>query len=165
MAKYKFVYIHVLKKSLFMCLLKDCESAKSWPCVAQCILYCYVIYCHLCRQYNVYVFAEKQKCSPKTLICGVIVIMLASSAVDRGFESRSGETKDYQLVFVAYNAKHAELRRKSKDRLARNQNNLSEWSDISTQWLLLAHLAKGNVSFYHHSVVFRSSITHFVPIR
>ena len=49
--KYEFVYIHVLKKSLFMCLLpKDCESAKSWPCVAQCILYCYVIYCHLCRQ-------------------------------------------------------------------------------------------------------------------
>ena len=47
----EFVYIHVLKKSLFMCLLpKDCESAKSWPCVAQCILYCYVIYCHLCRQ-------------------------------------------------------------------------------------------------------------------
>jgi hypothetical protein len=34
--------------------------------------------------------------------------------------------------------------------LARNQNNVSEWSDISTQWLLLAHLAKGKVSFYHH---------------
>jgi hypothetical protein len=47
----EFVYIHVFKKSLLMCLLpKDCESAKSWPCVAQCILYCYVIYCHLCRQ-------------------------------------------------------------------------------------------------------------------
>jgi hypothetical protein len=25
------------------------------------------------------------------------------------------QNKDYQLVFVAYNAKHAELRRKSKD--------------------------------------------------
>jgi hypothetical protein len=34
MAKYEFA--HVLKKSPFMCLLKDCESAKSWPCVAQC---------------------------------------------------------------------------------------------------------------------------------
>jgi hypothetical protein len=34
--------------------------------------------------------------------------------------------------------------------LVRNQNNVSEWSDISTRWLLLAHLAKGNVSFYHH---------------
>ena len=29
MAKYEFVYIHVLKKALFMRLLKDCESAKS----------------------------------------------------------------------------------------------------------------------------------------
>jgi hypothetical protein len=44
------------------------------------------------------------RCSPKTLIGSVIVIVLASSAVDRGFESRSGQTKDYQLVFVAYNA-------------------------------------------------------------
>ena len=35
--------------------------------------------------------------------------MLASSAVDRGFESRSGQTKKYQLVCVAYNANHAEL--------------------------------------------------------
>jgi hypothetical protein len=33
--------------------------------------------------------------------------VLASSAVDRGLESRSGHTKDYQLVFVVYNAKHA----------------------------------------------------------
>jgi hypothetical protein len=49
-----------------------------------------------------------------------------------------------------FSAKNAALRRKSKDWLARNQNNVSEWSDISTQWLLLAHLAKGNVSFNHH---------------
>jgi hypothetical protein len=30
------------------------------------------------------------------------------------------QTKDYQLVFVAFNAKHAELKRKSKDWLLRN---------------------------------------------
>jgi hypothetical protein len=40
------------------------------------------------------------------------------------------QTKDYQLIFVAYNAKHAELRRKSKDWLLRNQDNVSEWSDM-----------------------------------
>jgi hypothetical protein len=47
--------------------------------------------------------------------------------------------------------------------LARNQNNVSEWSDISTRWLLLAHLAKGNVSFYHHlaPVVRRLSSVYF----
>ena len=62
--------------------------------------------------------------------------MLASSAVDRGFESRSGQTKDYQLVFVAYNAKNTELRRKSKDWLARNQDNVPEWSDMYIRGLL-----------------------------
>ena len=62
--------------------------------------------------------------------------MLVSSAVDRRFESRSGQTKDYQLVCVAYNAKHAELRRKSKDWLARNQDDVSEWSDMYIRGLL-----------------------------
>ena len=33
-------------------------------------------------------------------IRGVMVSVLASSAVDRGFESRSGQTKTIQLVFV-----------------------------------------------------------------
>ena len=33
-----------------------------------------------------------QKCSPKTLVDSVIVSVLASSAVYRGFESRSGQT-------------------------------------------------------------------------
>ena len=46
------------------------------------------------------------------------------------------QTKDYQLVFVAYNAKHAELRRKSKDWLPRNQDNVSEWSDMYIHGLL-----------------------------
>ena len=88
------------------------------------------------------------KYSRKTLIGNVIVSVLASSAVDRGFESRSGQTKDYQLVFVAYNAMHAELRRKSKDWLARNQDNVSEWSDMYIRGLLflLANTIKKKLS-------------------
>jgi hypothetical protein len=31
-----------------------------------------------------------------------------------------------------FSAKHAALRSKSKDWLARNRNNVSEWSDMST---------------------------------
>ena len=31
----------------------------------------------------------------------VMVSVLASSAVDRGFEARSGQSKDFKLVFVA----------------------------------------------------------------
>ena len=60
----------------------------------------------------------------------------ASSAVDRGFESRSGQTKDYKIGICCFSAKHAALRRKSKDWLAQNQNNVSEWSDMSTLGLL-----------------------------
>jgi hypothetical protein len=35
-----------------------------------------------------------------------------------------------------FSAEYAALWRKSKDWLARNQNNVSEWSDISTRGLL-----------------------------
>ena len=58
--------------------------------------------------------------------------VLASSVVDRGFEPRSGQTKDYKIGICCFSVKHAALRRKSKDWLARNQNNVSEWSDMST---------------------------------
>ena len=59
----------------------------------------------------------------KHRIGGVMVSMLASSAVDRGFEPRSGQTKDYKIGICCFSAKHTALRRKSKDWLARNQNN------------------------------------------
>jgi hypothetical protein len=67
---------------------------------------------------------------------GVMVNMLASNAVDRGFEPRSGQTKDFKIDICCFSAKHAALRRKSKDWLAQNQNNVSEWSDMSTHGLL-----------------------------
>ena len=69
-------------------------------------------------------------------IGGVMVSVLTSSAVDRGFESRSSQTKDYKIGICCFSAKYAALRRKNKDWLARNQNNVSEWSDISTRGLL-----------------------------
>jgi hypothetical protein len=62
--------------------------------------------------------------------------MLASSAVDRGFELGSGQTKDYEIGICCFSAKQAVLKRKSKDWLARNQNNVSEWSDMSIDGLL-----------------------------
>ena len=65
-----------------------------------------------------------------------MVSVLASSAVDRGFEPRSGQTKDYKIGICCFFAKHASLRRKSKDWLAWNQNNVSECSDMSTRGLL-----------------------------
>ena len=73
----------------------------------------------------------------KHRIGGLMVTVLASSAVDRGFVPQSGQTKDYNIDICCFSAKHSALRRKSKDCLARNQNNVSEWSDISTRGLLL----------------------------
>ena len=55
-----------------------------------------------------------------------MVIVLVPSAVDRGFESRSGKTKDYEIGIRCFSVKHAALRRKSKDWFARNQDNVSE---------------------------------------
>ena len=72
----------------------------------------------------------------KNIILGVMVSMLASSVVDRGFKARSGQTKDDKIGIFCVSAKHAALRRKGKDWLARNQNNVSEWSDMSTRGLL-----------------------------
>jgi len=45
----------------------------------------------------------------------IMVSMLASSAVDRGFEPRSGQTKDYKIGIWCFSAKHTAFRRKSKD--------------------------------------------------
>ena len=66
-------------------------------------------------------------------IGSVMVSVLASSAIDCGYEPRSCQTKEYKIGICCFSAKNAALRRKSKDWLARNQNNVAEWSDISTQ--------------------------------
>jgi hypothetical protein len=71
----------------------------------------------------------------------VMVSVLASSAVERWFESRSGQTKDYKIGICCFSAKHAPLRRKSKDWLAQNQNNVSVWSDMSICGLFLRSTA------------------------
>ena len=49
-----------------------------------------------------------------------MVSVLASSAVDRRFVPRSGQTKGYNIGICCFSAKNATLRRKSKDCLSRN---------------------------------------------
>ena len=65
-----------------------------------------------------------------------MVSVLTSSEVDREFEPRLGQTKDYEIGICCFSSKHAALRRKSKHWLARNQDNVSEWSDMSIRGLL-----------------------------
>ena len=48
-------------------------------------------------------------------IGGVMVSVLALSAVIRGFEHRSGQTKSYEIGICCFSAKRAALRRKTKD--------------------------------------------------
>jgi hypothetical protein len=65
-----------------------------------------------------------------------MISVLASSTVDRRFEPQLGQTKDYKISICCFFAKHTALRSKSKDWFAENQNNVSEWSDMSTRGLL-----------------------------
>ena len=44
----------------------------------------------------------------------VMVNVLASSAVDCGFESPSCQTKDYEIGICCFSTKHAALRRKEQ---------------------------------------------------
>ena len=44
-----------------------------------------------------------------------MVSLLASNVVDSGFEPRSGQVKDYKIGICCFSAKHAAVRRKSKD--------------------------------------------------
>jgi hypothetical protein len=65
-----------------------------------------------------------------------MVSVLASSAIDRSFEPRSDQTKDYKIGICCFSTKHAALRRKSKVWLARNQDNVSERDDMAIRGLL-----------------------------
>ena len=69
-------------------------------------------------------------------IGGAMVSVLTLSAVDRGFEPWSGQTKDYKICIFCFSAKHAALRRMSKDCWTQNQDNVSEWDDMSNCRLL-----------------------------
>ena len=72
---------------------------------------------------------------PKTIencTGGVMVSMLVSRVVDSMFETRSDQTKCYKIGMCCFSTKDAALRRKSRDWLARNHDNVSEWGNMST---------------------------------
>jgi hypothetical protein len=65
-----------------------------------------------------------------------MVSMLTSSVVYRWFKAWSGQIKDYNIGICCVSVNNAALRKKSKYWLARNQNNLFEWGEMSTRGLL-----------------------------
>ena len=62
-----------------------------------------------------------------------MVSVLDSSAVDRGLGPRPDQTKVYKVDICCFSVKHKVLRNKSNDWLARYQDNVSEWTDMSTR--------------------------------
>ena len=78
------------------------------------------------RKYYVHILKER------IINGGVMVSMFvfSLSVVDRGFMPQWSQTKDYKIGICCFFTKHLVLRSKSKDGLARNQNNVSEWGDI-----------------------------------
>jgi hypothetical protein len=60
------------------------------------------------------------------------IFYLFSNVVELTYQ---GQTKGYKIGICCFDAKHAALRRKSKDWLARNQDNVSEWGDMSIRGL------------------------------
>ena len=69
-------------------------------------------------------------------IGGVMVSELDSSEIACELSSGRVKPKTTKLVFPASPFKKAALRRKSKNWLTQNQDNVSEWSDMSTCRLL-----------------------------
>jgi hypothetical protein len=65
-----------------------------------------------------------------------MVSVLASSAVDRRFDPRSGQTKDYKIGIYCFSAKQTTLRRTSKYWLTRNRDKESDLGDMSIHGLL-----------------------------
>ena len=86
-----------------------------------------------------FLFVWKRICAGFFIVLLIYVLLLeiqSSRGVNRGFEPRSGQSKDYKIGIYCFSAKHTPLRRKSKDWWTMNQNNVSQWNDMSTRGLL-----------------------------
>ena len=66
--------------------------------------------------YDIEAYKKKYYFMQASINCigGVMVSVLASSAVDRRFEPRSGQTKDYEIGICCFAAKHAALFRRER---------------------------------------------------
>ena len=65
-----------------------------------------------------------------------MVSVLTPMAANCRFKPQLGPTNDYKVGICCFSAKHATLRRKSKDWLAQNRDDVSKWSDMYIRGLL-----------------------------
>ena len=69
-------------------------------------------------------------------IGGVIVSVLKTLAVNRGFEPWLSKTQYYVIGICFFSTTHSALQSKNKDWLALNLCNVSEWSNMSVSELM-----------------------------
>jgi alpha-1,3/alpha-1,6-mannosyltransferase len=77
-------------------------------------------------------FTGKNIILPTTLV----VSMLTLNVVDCWFEPCSSQTKDLNIDICCFSAKYTAFRNKRKDKMTRNQDNVSEWGHMCTLGLL-----------------------------
>jgi hypothetical protein len=53
---------------------------------------------------------------------GVMVSVLPSGAIDRGFDPRSAQTKDYKIGICCFSTKHAALIKEKEQRLVGSES-------------------------------------------
>ena len=97
------------------------------------LLHCDIIACVIQNYSNRLLYSVMYSIN---YIRGVMVSVIGSIAVDRGFQPRTGQTKDSEIGICCFSVKHVPLWCKIKDWLAHNQDNVHEWSDMSTRGLL-----------------------------
>ena len=68
-----------------------------------------------CVKITLYIVDLLINCDITTISVGVMVDMLTLSVVDREFESRPGQSKDYKIGICCFSSKNTALKSKSKD--------------------------------------------------
>ena len=66
----------------------------------------------------------------------IVQININVFGVDSEFDPKSGQNKHYTIGICYFSTKYIALKRKNKDWLAGNQDNVSECSNTSTSGLL-----------------------------
>ena len=100
-----------LHHSLYVCVITSVLA-----CMCHYTILCMCVSLHLvsvcmCHYISLSIYVSLHQ--SHNCIGGVMVSMLASSAVDRGFEPRLGKTKDYKIGICCFSAKHAGERAKT----------------------------------------------------
>ena len=86
-------------------------------------------------------------------ISGVMVSLLTLSTIDCTFKTRSGLTKDFKIGICCFFAKHTALRRKKKEWLAGNQDNVQRHFYLQTVVPLSQYYNLVQKGHHHHLIV------------